>query len=88
MWLLFYVMDNLSVKLLKEGKQAIQRQHFLHNTNLPTSIPTDNHPSVSQREFENIYNKMPQSPTGIPTESSPSASHRELEIDYAKYHQH
>ena len=57
MWLLFYVIDSLSVKFLQEGKQAIQRQPFLHNANLPTSIPTDNHPSVSHREFENIYAK-------------------------------
>ena len=84
MWLLFYVMDSLSVKLLQEGKQAIQRQPFLHNANLPTSIPTDNHPSVSHKEFKNIYNKMPQSPTGIPTTSSLSVSHREFENIYNK----
>ena len=60
MWLLFYVIDSLSVKLLQEGKQAIQRQPFLHNANLPTSILTDNHPSVSHREFENIYVKCHQ----------------------------
>ena len=60
MWLLFYVMDNLSVKLLQEGKQAIQRQPFLHNANLPTSIPTDNHPSVSHRELEIDYAKCHQ----------------------------
>ena len=60
MWLLFYVMDSLSVKLLQEGKQAIQRQPFLHNANLPTSIPTDNHPSVSHREFEINYAKCHQ----------------------------
>ena len=84
MWLLFYVMDYLSLKLLQEGKQAIQRQPFLHNANLSTSIPTDNHPSVSHKEFENIYNKMPQSPTGIPTASSPSVSHREFENIYNK----
>ena len=81
-------MDSLSVKLLQKGKQAIQRQPFLHNANLPTSIPTDNHPSVSHREFENIYNKMPQSPTSIPTENHPSVSHREFENIYAKCHQH
>ena len=57
MWLLFYVMDSLSVKLLQEGKQAIQRQPFLHNANLPTSMPTDNHPSVSHKEFEINYAK-------------------------------
>ena len=57
MWLLFYVMDSLSVKFLQEGKQAIQRQPFLHNANLPTSIPTDNHPSVSHREFKINYVK-------------------------------
>ena len=72
MWLLFYVMDSLSVKLLQEGKQAIQRQPFLHNANLPTSIPTDNHPSVSHREFENIYKTMPHSSTSVPTEKNPS----------------
>ena len=70
MWLLFYVMDSLLVKFLQEGKQAIQRQPFLHNANLPTSMPTDNHPSVSHKEFENIYNKMPQSPTDSPTDFS------------------
>ena len=57
MWLLFYVIDSLSVKFLQEGKQAIQRQPFLHNANLPTSMPTDNHPSVSHREFEINYAK-------------------------------
>ena len=56
MWLLFYVMDSLSVKLLQEGKQVIQRQSFLHNVNLPT----DNHPSVSHREFEINYVKCHQ----------------------------
>ena len=61
-------MDSLSVKLLQKGKQAIQRQPFLHNAKLPTSIPTAKHPSVSNREFENIYNKMPQSPTDSPTD--------------------
>ena len=121
MWLLFYVMDSLSVKFLQEGKQAIQRQPFLHNANLPTSMPTDNHPfirryltessklitrnattpttlpmdspthtptdsspSVSHREFEKNYNKIPPSPTGIPRELNPSVSHREFENIYNK----
>ena len=88
MWLLFYVIDSLSVKLLQESKQAVQRQPFLHNANLPTSIPTDHRPSGSHREFENIYNKMPQSPTSIPTDHRPSVSHKEFENIYAKCHQH
>ena len=84
MWLLFYVMDSLSVKLLQEGKQAIQRQPFLYNAKLPTSIPTAKHPSISNREFENIYYKMPQSPTSIPTDNHPSVYHREFENIYNK----
>ena len=50
MWLLFYVIDSLSVKLLQEGKQAIQRQLFLHNATI-TDVNTDGSQSVgiSQR---------------------------------------
>ena len=84
MWLLFYVMDSLSVKLLQEGKQAIQRQPFLYNAKLPTYIPTAKQLLVSNREFENIYNKMPQSPTSIPMDNHPSVSHREFENIYNK----
>ena len=90
MWLLFYVMDSLSIKLLQEGKQAIQRQPFLHNTNLPTSIPTDNHPSVSHKEFKNIYNKMPQSPTDSPTDFSmliPTEYFRQKFVGHTYYRQ-
>ena len=53
-------------------------------TTLPTASPTDYIPSVYHREFENIYNKMPQSATGIPTDSSASVSHREFENIYNK----
>ena len=56
MWLLFYVMDSLSVKFLQECKQAIQWQPFLRNANLPT----DNHPLVYHRELEIDYAKCHQ----------------------------
>ena len=50
MWLLFYVIDSLSVKLLQEGKQAIQRQPFLQNATI-TDVHADGYPSIgiSQR---------------------------------------
>ena len=51
MWLLFYVMDSLSVKLLQEGKQAIQRQPFLQHATITDIHAADGYPSVgiSQR---------------------------------------
>ena len=71
MWLLFYVIDSLSVKLLQEGKHAIQRPPFLHNATIADGH-TDGSPSVGMSQRVRKYLQQNATITDGHTDGQPS----------------
>ena len=71
MWLLFYVIDSLSVKLLQEGKQPIQRQPFLQNATI-TDVHADGYPSVGISQRLRKYLQQNATITDVHADGHPS----------------